>query len=503
MAATFDPSKPFEVIAPAFDPNQPFEPVESNATWDAVKQAGAGLVKGVENIATGPAHIANLAGQGADWLLKKAGYEADPQAAQNQQALRALATSNSGGGIEQYLPQPQTPEGKFTRSATEMVPQALALKGGLANNAVMGATAGLAGEGAEQLAENYAPNLEPYARAAGTLVGGYAGGKTAQALAARAAKVGAPATDAAEKVAALKAASNPIYEELKTAGNSVTLKEGAGAQIVKDISAELHPQALRPENAERTYKTLKDLNKATDLNDVSIVRDNLRKTVNGIADDRLVVVSGQDKKAAGQAMKALDTQMDSLSPGWTARMAEADSNWAAARRIETVQKQADRGVKGRLGSFDSSESRAKGYTKDEIAAIKRAHTGGPVGAALDTVGALNPFRGGLEAKVQAGMTLPAALMTGGYSLLGQAAAVPIGMAADAGAKALRRRALNNAYSKLAERSALGKNGNFVFTQPPGQLTNSLLLGGMAASHDEGSPQTPEQVDAALRRILGF
>jgi hypothetical protein len=200
-------------------------------------------------------------------------------------------------------------------------------------------------------------------------------------------------------------------------------------------------------------------------------------------------------------MKSLDAQMDSLSPGWTGKMAEADSNWAAAKRIETVQEEAGKGNYGRLGSFDSSALRTKGYTRDEIAAIKRAHTGGPVGVALNAIGGgLNPFHGGLGPTVQAAMHLPAAFSTGGMSLLGSAAGVPVGMLADKGAAALRHRALDKAYSKLADRSALGKSGagDFVYTAPPTHL-NSLLLGGLQAPRQIDEYESPtDRLDRIFR-----
>ncbi len=246
----------------------------------------------------------------------------------------------------------------------------------------------------------------------------------------------------------LKTAATPVYNELRETGNVVT--SIPGKEMVQEITDFLHPQALRPNSAERTFSELKVLNKAEDLNDVAIVRDKLRDVANGIADNKLVRVTGNDSRAARQAMGQLDTKMEALSPGWTSKMGEADANWAAAKRIETVQKEANKGQKGRLGSFDSNEMRAKGYTADELAAIKKAHQGGMPGAALSAIGAaLNPFHGGVSAAVPAAL----GVVSHGASL----PFIPLGMAADAAAKMLRSRALNNAINKLASRSPLARS----------------------------------------------
>jgi hypothetical protein len=308
-----------------------------------------------------------------------------------------------------------------------------------------------------------------------------ASSKTAQALAQRAAN---KARTAAPTVSELKSASTPIYEDLTTTGNQVVLPQGIGAQMADDIGVVLHPQAMRPASSPRTYNQLSDLKKAADLNDVAIVRDHLRDTANGIAENKLIRVTGKDSNAARQSMQMLDRQMEQLSPGWTAKMAEADSNWAAAKRIQTVEKEAKKGQKGRLGSFDSNELRAKGYTKEEIDAIKRAHTGGAAGTVLNAVGTvLNPAHGGLGPLAMAMTHVPAAAATGGTSLLASAAGVPVGMAADAAAAFLRQRAFNQAVSKLGERSALAKQRRI--TAPPqpliGPLTTNLLGPGTSSA----------------------
>jgi hypothetical protein len=300
---------------------------------------------------------------------------------------------------------------------------------------------------------------------------------TAQALAQRAA-----AKTAAKGVTTsqLETAATPVYEGLTQRGNTIVLPKGVGKQMADDIETILHPQSLRPGSAERTFGHLKLLDKVEDLNDVAIIRDKLRDTANGIANDRIAIVKGRDAEAARRSMKMLDQEMDRLSPGWTADMAEADSNWAAMRRMKSVQKEAEKGKKGRLGSFDSKESRAKGFTKEELEAVKRADTGGALGTALNAVGAgLNPFHGGIGPVISAAAHGAATLPTAGLNWLAYAAGVPVGMAADKGARLLRQRALDKALSQISRRSPLGQQ----ITAPPTPLLgpfNSLNRGSTGA-----------------------
>jgi hypothetical protein len=177
----------------------------------------------------------------------------------------------------------------------------------------------------------------------------------------------------------------------------------------------------------------------------------MRDIANGISENRLIKVAGQDSTAARQAMNMLDSKIEELSPGWVDAMKTADANWAAARRAETVLKEADKGQKGRLGSFDTNETRAKGFTKEELAAVKRAHQGGIIGAGLNAIGSgLNPFHGSIPSAVTVGAHAIASPMT-------FAAGVPAGILADVLAKSLRKRSLNQAIQKIISRSPVARS----------------------------------------------
>jgi hypothetical protein len=243
--------------------------------------------------------------------------------------------------------------------------------------------------------------------------------------------------------AELKAAARPTFDELRQAGNTIAVP---GKDIAQSLVADLHPQNFREVNAGRTYRDVNRLSSAQDLNDVANIRDKLRDTANGISENKLIKVGGADATAAGFAKDALDTQIEKLSPGWVDKMKTADANWAASKRIDTVMKEADKGQKGRLGSFDSNETRAKGFTPDELAAIKKAHVGGNLGVLFNNIGAhTNLFHGGLEGMVGGPLNLAAKIPL-----------TPLGMVSDAIAKSLRQKALNDAIQKIASRSPVGQ-----------------------------------------------
>ncbi len=448
-------------------------PNDASVPLDVAKQVGTGLVTGTEAIPAAPARLADLAGQGLEWLGDKVGFSGafSPEAQKQQADLKALIAQNRGEGIANYLPKPETTAGKYARTAAEFVPSALAMPGNLAANATFGAASGLGSEAGGQLTEGTA--AEPYARLGGALVGGaLAPTKTAQALAARAERSGKALPEI--NAEALRGAASPVYKAQTALANEVTVPNGAGEQMAADIATELHPLKLRSENAERTYRQLNKLGDAKDLNDISIVRDKLRDTKYGISNETLVKVGGQDSEAAGLAMRALDKEMDALSPGWVAKNAEADANWAAAKRVKTVEDYAEEGKK--FASFDKKQSRKKGFTKTELALIKRAETGGPLGTVLNTFGAtLNPAHSGLAAAMSAATHIPTAILTGGASVPFQIAGAVTGAAADAGARALRNRAYNQMINKLGARSPLAQQ-----VLPPVQPLSAFRHGSYAA-----------------------
>jgi hypothetical protein len=157
---------------------------------DVAKSAASGLASGAAALVGLPGDIA----RGAAWLREKAG-----RAVWGDEAVERAKRELAGNPLEQFMTQtlptgadvtkameenvtgelykPQTITGKYARTAASFVPAAVAGPGNAVRNAVAyGLVPGVASEAAGDLAQNYAPSTEPYARAIGALLGAGAGG---------------------------------------------------------------------------------------------------------------------------------------------------------------------------------------------------------------------------------------------------------------------------------------------------------------------------------------
>src|SRR5215475_1988457 len=171
-------------------------PTAGEAAIDVIKQVPSSIVSGVAGIPGQAAKLWGMAGRGAEYLAGPGEGEraedlpwyrrlfaGDPEAIrQREEGLKAIEQQRKG--MEQYLPEPQTEWGRSARNIGEVA------AGSLGVGPWRGAIA--AGAGSEALgraAETFAPTLEPYARAAGAVIGGakgaYAGERAGAELARR------------------------------------------------------------------------------------------------------------------------------------------------------------------------------------------------------------------------------------------------------------------------------------------------------------------------------
>ena len=196
-----DQDNSFDLYSSIFAPAQQQKPAtEPSALEDISKAAGAGLISGAAGLVDLPASVANIAGRGvgkvAEWSGRVspgtiADYESYLPTGEWAQKKAAELT----GGFSQY--QPQTTAGKYVKSVSEFVPAtaAAALTGGasLVPALAAGAVApGIASEMAGQIAQSYAPTLEPYARLGAAVASGHlASGALSSGRAAAGAAAGA------------------------------------------------------------------------------------------------------------------------------------------------------------------------------------------------------------------------------------------------------------------------------------------------------------------------
>ncbi|MDR9777195.1 hypothetical protein RJJ65_32070 [Rhizobium hidalgonense] len=152
---------------------------EQSTGMDMLKAAGSGVAQGALDLVGLPGTIQNAFDQSFSkvtgdvaslWGGK--GIPAPPPSQLSGEQLRKGVAYLTGGATEY---KPETTAGEYTQTAASFVPGAVALggSGNVVGNAVKyGVVPGLTSEGAGQLAHEYAPSLEPYARFAGAVAGG-------------------------------------------------------------------------------------------------------------------------------------------------------------------------------------------------------------------------------------------------------------------------------------------------------------------------------------------
>lgn len=161
-----------DAISSAIKSNLAAQP---STAGDIVKSGGAGLEKGVTNLAGMPGDLANLLALGSkkagDYIGEKLGAGPSPEVAApvlpTSEGISKAVESQIG---ERY--KPQTRAGKYAETVGEFLPASLLGPGGTLAKLGTGAVAGLGSEAAGQLTEG--TKAEPYARIAGALAGGLA-----------------------------------------------------------------------------------------------------------------------------------------------------------------------------------------------------------------------------------------------------------------------------------------------------------------------------------------
>lgn len=154
----------------AFQSQQPKQ--EQSTGMDMLKSAGSGVAQGAMDLVGLPGTIQNAFDSAVSGIT---GVKAPPPSQLSGEGLRGIASDVTGGATEY---KPETTAGRYAQTAGAFVPGAVALGGGggLMSNALQyGVIPGLTSEASGQLAEKYAPSLEPYARIAGGVAGGMIG----------------------------------------------------------------------------------------------------------------------------------------------------------------------------------------------------------------------------------------------------------------------------------------------------------------------------------------
>jgi hypothetical protein len=417
------------------DPNDKPKPGDFYVDLDGnVKQApglaedvAGGLMRGGEDAANGIADTMLEASPAGAVLnaLSMAGRLAEGQAP--RAAAPASILSRSVAPME-YVP--QTRAGERARTLGVMLPNA-AVPGGAIRRAAAVALPAIGSEVAGETAEDAGAN--PALTSAARFVGGLSGGATAGLGAARAALPRPPS------VPALKRASDQAWELVDASGYrfpQADVKSAAAdiRAIVDDAGPDLYENAARVANR---VEALADRGELTPAQ-----ANRLRSQVG-----EKLLGPKSDEVSVGRAIRdRIEALIDSASDQ-SAELRDARAKYSRYLKMKDVTdrledaklNQASSGTGGNLNAQrqalkplvkSRSAQRMRNATPQEMAAMRRVVSGGPIQNAARVLSAFDPTHGRLGAMLQGLGLLP----THGLSLL----TIPAGMAGTATERAIAR-----------------------------------------------------------------
>jgi hypothetical protein len=302
---------------------------ETSIGADVAKQIGAGLVTGAESIPGTVPFILGSIGKGVQGLGDKflPGLFSKERE-QQQSELKDLIATNRGGGIAQYLPQPQTTVGQYARTAAEFVPASLGAPGGVGRNVAAGLTAGLASEGAGQATQGTA--VEPWARGIAALGGGVAGLRTAEG------RLGGVATRGLPSNEAIQNAAVSSYKDLRSANVAQPIAQAELDNLASDITATVNREGPRRSLAGAAHGAIDEIKSPgtagqADVADLISARQNLKGFFQNPMPD-------PNKAVAAIAIPKIDAVIERLSPGTMEQLRAADANYSAAKTSQALDK---------------------------------------------------------------------------------------------------------------------------------------------------------------------
>lgn len=344
---------------------------------------------------------------------------------------------------------PKTVPGEYAQTTASFLPNAIG-PGGLPGAVARVALPGMATESARQLTKG--TKYEPYATAAGALLGGIAAGR------------GTTPKASVLSMDDLGKAKVATYKASEQAG--VVIRPDSFQKFATDLGADItRRNPMIAESHPKTFEALKliqaeaDTGVAMSLERAELIRQNVR--------DSIYEAAPKDARVVKQVRDAVDGYFDNLTPGDTL----AGDPQTAVRLLKDARSLAQREFKAReiQRHIDLAEAAAVGtnstsglqqalkreftnlektlindpglastYTAAERAAIRRVMNGGKLEGALRHLGKLAPqhvLTGGIGAGV--GATLGTAMFGPGLgTAIGAAAPVFAGGLARAGGAAI-------------------------------------------------------------------
>lgn len=443
-------------------------PDQPDTLTDVAKSTVSGLANGVINVAGALPDISATLHSAANRFIFDPVFNAisGPPAGGSDQrfdinkALGSSSIKNAIEGVTGEFYEPKTVAGEFAHTAGELAP---AMFGGpesiLTKLTGRVAVPALVGEGLHQLTKG--TPIAPFAKAAGTLLGGYGAYK---ALAPK----GVPAPTADE----LLSASKQAYKHPEVA--ALELHPSSTAYTASKIADGLNKGGFRKLTAPQTFGLVNELRsplgKTAKVADIQSVRTALGKVAGNFSNP-------VEQAAASQAIRGIDDYLANLKPfdvavGNGKRAAEilkeARGNYAAAKRVQRTDDAEFRAelnaasahsggninnaTRQALKSILISPAKRRGFSPEELSQMEAVVRGTATGNVMRAVGKLLATNGMAGAGLIGGSAALAPL-TNGLSL----AAPVVGYAARKMGDRSTANAIRELDRMIAMRSPLGQS----------------------------------------------
>jgi len=291
------------------------------------KAAGVGVGEGVIGLAGAPADLTDLASRGLDYV---AGTKTHESIAPYTKALGSENIKSKVEGVTGEFYKPQNTAESWANTAGSFAPLVAAGPGGIARRVLTNVVAPTAGsEIAGELTKG--TEAEPYARAAGAIVGGAGASRIGRALDTTPAKL-APST------AEIRQNTSSGYDALTSRNVQTPIPQAELDNLAGDIRTALNAKGVRPSTADKIHNAVTEIETpatkgAPDVADLVAVRQNI-KSLLGSPD--------ANKAGAAIALPKIDAAIERLSPGTMKELRSLDANWGAVRANEALDKRTAR-----------------------------------------------------------------------------------------------------------------------------------------------------------------
>lgn len=372
--------------------------------------------------------------------------------------------------------------------ATYLGPGGLPLK--IVGSALSSAGSEIGGQAAE------GTPYEGAARVGGALAGGIAAAKT----------VGAPVKAAAPTYRELKDAATAGYNEARNTGLTLNTRgvSNFAQQVEQDLASGSHGfSGGQYGTSPKTFGVLHALQQPPAGATVGASNlDSIRKNLALIARETSEGKPTSDAAAASVALEKFNDYLENLPQNhivagsamdYVRATKQANANYGAAQRVRNVEQKLGNAqdnyegqIAGNLASQVKSQLRPilknsksqRGFTPEEIAAVRGVNRGTVTSNILSQLGRAGAGVVPLSMQVAAGT--PTALMTGGASIAPQVALAAALYGARKGGEALTRRQASKLVELLAKRSPLYEERARALPLPDQGARTSALIRALIA-----------------------